>query len=219
MSRVKLIVLGLMAAFALSAVASSTALATHEFKVEGKTIVSGEKVEVTGQAAQGQLESEVATTAVHLTCNQPGFAPVGATNVLQASGVAKAKIEFSGCTLNIVSGGKPEDVPGCKVNEGKTTVEAEGELGSGVPGQITFTVKAGELKIEKVGSLSCSLEGELKYKGSQVCDIPSWGFESTMGLLVCTGTGSISLKLGEKPAKLYLVGGVTTTSGKKLGQT
>jgi hypothetical protein len=243
MSRMKLIVLGLMAAFALSAVASSTALAAaNEFKVEGKTIEKGSKVEVTGQGLiLGQLEGTVTSSNIHIGCNN-AYGPAGTENSLEAEGKSNLKAEFTGCTLYVVPAtgtnkGLPENVPGCKIQTGGKlgliVTEAKGELNP-VPeiGLITYmgsqgaTEKLSTFEITEAagGSPKCPLGSlSIEVKGKQTCAIPSYGFESTIGGLICDGSGSNKLEMGKaggssfSNAKIYEALGVSATKGQKLG--
>jgi hypothetical protein len=224
MSRMKLVVLSLVAAFALSAVASSTALATHEFKVEGKTIASGSNVEVQGQIIElGQLEGTLGKSVnIHITCND-ALGPASAKNVLESGGKAKLFAEFKGCSVYEVNKGGPVNLEACKVKE--ITAEANGET-TAEAGTIKFegsgTGKSfGKVVIGKVAgsSESCSVEGEVEVTGSQLCDIPSYAFEGDIGELICTGTGSKELQLNKASAKIYARLAVAPTNGQKLGQT
>jgi hypothetical protein len=82
MTRMKLVMLEPAGAFALSAVASSTALAAHEFIVNGKTVAKGEKIEVQGNVIAAGLEGTVAKLSIHLACQEGGIV-AGAFNVLE----------------------------------------------------------------------------------------------------------------------------------------
>jgi hypothetical protein len=227
MSRVKLVMLSLLAALALTAIASSTALASggHEFKVEGKTIAKGSKVELQGQIMElGQLESVAKGIAIHITCNN---AFGNTENVLEAEGKAKFEAEFQGCTTYNINGGKPENLPGCKTSVGKAA--ATGELieagiiqynGSG-PSSLFNKIEITESE-GKAGS--CNIKGgPFEVKGSQLCAIPSFGFESDIGEVVCDAVGSSKLKVKpsagseESEAKLYARLAVTGTKGQTLG--
>jgi hypothetical protein len=224
MSRMKLVVLSLVAAFALSAVASSTALATHEYLVNGETIAKGSKVEVQGQIMElGQFETEIAKLSIHITCND-AYGLKGEGNVLEAEGKSKLKAEFKACTLYQINGGIPEGEPKCKV--AAITATAKGLLTE--TGIVKFTGLESELftkfEISEVkGAGTCNFLGKFEVKGSQLCAIPSYGFEGDIGELVCDGVGSKELKLnqeggteGNKEAKIYARFAVTGTKGQKL---
>jgi hypothetical protein len=221
MSRVKLVMLSLLAALALTAVASSTALATHEFKVNTTVIPSGSKVEVQGQIVElGQLEGEISTIHVHITCND-AKGNASAKNVLESGGKSQLEAEFTGCTVYEVNNGKPESLPNCKIK--KITAEAEGKTVT-ENGVVEFTgnksggtKEFGTVSIEDATSTACAVEGAFETKGSQLCDVPSYGFESDIGELICTGTGSKELKLDGNPAKIYARLGITGTKGQTLG--
>jgi hypothetical protein len=220
MSRVKLVMLSLLAALALTAIASSTALATHEFKVNGTAIPSGSKVEVQGQIIElGQLEGEVGSgnLKVHITCNQ-AKGTASNKNVLESGGKSLLKAEFTGCQVYEVNNGAPKTLP-CEIKEpiaieGKGATVAEN-------GVVEFKGNEEPTK-ERFGSIefkggTCTLLGSDEARGSQLCDVPSYGFEGDIGEVICTGTGSANLKLGTNPAKIYARLAVAPTAGQKLG--
>jgi hypothetical protein len=218
MYRIRVVMPGLLAALALTAVASSTALATHEFKVNGTTIAKGSKVEITGQMVElGQLEGTVGSVAVHVTCNQAKGA-ASAKNVLEEGGKSLLKAEFSGCSVYEVNNGAPKTMP-CEIKEpfaieGKgATVSENGVVefkGNEEPTNLAFG------KIEFKGA-SCPIAGTDEAKGSQFCDVPDYGFEGNVAEVTCTGTGSCELKLGANPMKIYARLAVAPTKGQKLG--
>jgi hypothetical protein len=212
MSRVKLVMMSLLAVCVLSAVASSTALAAHEFLVNGKAVAKGEKVEVQGNVVAAQLEGVVAKLSIHVTC-QEGIAPA-AGNVLEEAGQLKIKVELKACTVTTISSGVAENQPKCKLKE--FSAEGSGELTeAGI-----ISVKGSPfavIHIEEVsGAGTCSLVGEFKIEGKQLCAIPDYALTGTLGPVVCDPTGSKELKLGGEPIKLYTSIGLSGTKGQTL---
>jgi hypothetical protein len=197
---------------------------TSEYIVNGKTLGKGAKVELQGQAMElGQLESNLNGTNIHIACND---AFGGTENVLEPAGRSKFEAEFKGCTVYTISGGRPENQPGCKTTVG--TAKAKGELVES--GIIEYTGSGAselfnEIEITEVPSSSkCGLtKGKYEIRGSQACFIPFFGFESTIGQVVCTGVGGEYLRLyahGETSgteAKTYARFAVTGTKGQTLG--
>jgi hypothetical protein len=219
MSRMKLIVLGLLAAFALSAIAASTASAvTHEWKVEGTTIAKGSKVEAAGQVTSGTLEFEVGSTSIEIKCDYPGLLSAGSTNYLEAEGKNHLKIESFGCTVRKIEKGKPVNLPECKVKEGKTAVEATGELEQARPGVNKFTSVSGSLAIEK-NTNACGVEGTVNYEGKLTCGLPWFGFEIFQWKFWCTPWGSHPFLIGGKPARIWWIIQLQLLKGQKIGQT
>jgi hypothetical protein len=230
MYRTKILMLSLLAALALTAVASSTASAgtEHEFKVEGKTIAKGSKVELQGQIVElGQFESLIKGAGIHITCNN---AFGNTENVLEAEGKAKFEAEFEACTVYTITKGLPESVPGCKIKVTKAT--ATGELTEA--GVIMYKGSGtselfNEIEITESGGGGChtgvGVGSPYLIKGTQVCAIPSFGFESDIGEVVCDAVGSSNLKMKpsqgsektENEAKLYARLAVTGTKGQTLG--
>jgi hypothetical protein len=213
MSRVKLVMLSLLATFALSAVASSTALATHEFLVNGKAIAKGEKVEVQGNVIAEGTETTIAKLPVHMACVE-GAVPPGTTNVLEEAGKFKTKVEYKTCGVVTVSGGIAEDQPKCKV-PGFIT-EGSGELTEAGVVSIKGTPFA-TVRIEEVaGAGACALTGEYKVEGTQLCAIPDYSLTGYIGPIVCDPTGSKELKLGGEVLKVFSTTGIYATKGQTL---
>jgi hypothetical protein len=228
MSRVKLVVLGMLAVFALSVGASATAAAagTHQWIIAGTPLASGSKEEVQGDnlpfVQEGQFESTVASLNIHVYC-QSTLVPIGSSNVLEGGSVGKAKVklEFTGCALfQVTSKGVSESLPACKIKE-PITAESEGEL-----------TEAGILGLKQIGSTpfstfsieksnkeaSCAAEGKLEVKGTQACVIPHFSVDAYTGVLLCTPGGSALTSLGN-PARFYLGTGVSLTKGGKWHAT
>jgi hypothetical protein len=211
MSRMKFILLGLLAAFAVSAVASSSASAAHNFKVEGKTVGAGEKVEVQGISKSGEFESTLGGLKVIVTCQEDDAPP--ATNAIEGAGVSKFEVKFkNGCLLWEVNGGKKAVITSCKVTE-TTVAKGEDKLvgNEGNPEDEFKGEPFGNLELEGGG---CALAKKTEIKGSTKCALPEANVEAVEHEIICTGAGS-SLKLGSEPAYLYSVEWVDTAKLEK----
>jgi hypothetical protein len=215
MQRMRFAMLSVLAALALSAVASSTAMATHEFFVNEKTIGKGEKIEVDGNQMPGGnlLEGTVAKLQINIAC-QANQLPAGSADVLEEAGKFKIKSEYKGCTVSTVSGGTVENQPKCKLKE--FAAEGSGELiESG-----TMRVKGsplGTVHIEEVsGAGACALAGEFKMEGTQACTVPNSEVVVTVLTVACNPAGSKELKLGAEPTKLTSTVSIAGTKGQKI---
>lgn len=214
MSRIQFVMLSLLVVLALSAGESSTALAAHEFIVNGKAVGVKEKVEVEGSGGIF-LEATVAKTATHLACGE-GLLPIGATNVLEELGKFKSKVEFKACTATAVSAGVEEDEPKCKVPS--FNLEGTGELTEA--GVASVTGSAAEktfatVKIEEVtGAGACALAGTYELKGTSLCDVPDYLVTGPGIVMGCSPLGAKEVKFGTEPAKLDLSLGIGGTKGQ-----
>jgi hypothetical protein len=223
MSRVKIVMLGLLAVFAVGASASATASATstHQWIIEGTSLGSTSKAEVQGNGLphiqEGQIESSIAGLGLHIYC-QTTILPSGASNVLEGGtvGKIKSKIEFTGCSIfDVTSKGASEHLATCKIETEPIVAEAEGELtGAGV---LTLKGLSGgaiaKFNLVKANKeASCAAETKTEVKGSQVCVFPHDGVEAYTHVLECLPGGS-SLTLSGEPARLYLGAGITRVKG------
>jgi hypothetical protein len=200
MSRTKVVMLGLLAAFALSAVSSSAASA-HEWLVNGKPIGTGEEVELNGSLIPNQptqhSQATVAGLPIDIVCHRPhGF-----------FGWLKAAVKFifkgvlSVCQAPTIASGVISNQPKCKVSD--INVEGKGELIEA--GQVVLSgAPFATFKIEEVmGAGACALTGEYKIEGTQVCTLPHYSVTATTMVLECNGAGSKELKLGVESTKFY----------------
>ncbi len=198
MSRVKIVLLSLLAAFAVSAAASATASAgtTHIYKIEGTSLASSEGIE--GDSLTGGLETKVAKTPIILVCQEDVF-----KGEISKEGKSSVKIEFKNCYLvEKTKEGKKNFLTACTVHEA-VIAEATDELTEhsidlfkGIGEKEKFS----EIKLE---GESCAIKGSFEVKGSQACAIPESEFEKVVHVLICTPAGS-KLTFGEKePAQLF----------------
>ncbi len=105
MFKARMIMFGLLAAFALSAIASTSASAAeHNFKIEGKAI-KGEKKELQGSSGLAVIETTIASVKVQIIC-QEDRAPDRIenekkefVNLLEEKGKTTYNIEFKNCVL------------------------------------------------------------------------------------------------------------------------
>jgi len=209
MSRMKLVMLSLLAAFSLSAVASSTASA-HEWIVNGKAVAAAEKVEVNGNQLQGnnQLEGVIAKSSVHITCQEVLAPPAG--NILEEKGKLKIKLEYKACTVYTIAAEAVENQPNCKV--AGLTAEGAGELTeAGI-----LTVKGAPFATIVISGTGCLLNGEYKVETTEVCSLPHYAVAVYVATIECNPAGSKELKLGTESSKLYSVIGIAGTKGQKL---
>ncbi len=224
MPRVKITMLSLLAVLALSAAASATAsAATHQWIINGTALGKTETTEFQGNGLpyvqEGQFESAVAGTSLHIYC-QTAILPSGPKNVLVGGEVGKAEvsIEFSGCALFTISkAGVSETLSTCKIETEPIIATAEGEMKEA--GILTLKEKGvpfSKFNIVKVGTSTCGAEIKLEIKGTQVCVLPHFGVALYVHVLECTpGGSSLTTSLAE-PARLYLGTGITLEKGGKF---
>ncbi len=219
MSKVKIALFSGLATVALSAVMSSSALALHEFKVEG-AVLGATPVAIEAMSQTGYMETTVGGNIVHLECRDDYTV---ATSQIEEKGKSKARIEFSNCQVYEITGGNLVAEPSCVVTE-PITAKATDEL-TGL-GEDTFTGEGGtfaEIKIAKNASCPFATLAALtlKVKGSELCTFWEAGVEEVVHELYCTPGGS-TLKAGEsteEPAKLWSTELLKTAGAKKWSAT
>jgi hypothetical protein len=229
MSKVKIVMLSLLAVFALSAAASATASAagTHQWFINGTLLGSGVKEEVQGNTLpyvqETQFEMTISGLGLHAYC-QTTVIPGGDQNVIEGGSVGKAKVrlEFDGCAAFDVTGmGVSERLSGCKAGLEPVLAEAEGELiNAGVLDLEGEPIAKFEIVKANAKESSCAIEGKYEIKGSLVCVIPHYGVPLYVHVLECTpGGSSLVASVGgaaETPIRLYLGVGISPRSGDKL---
>jgi hypothetical protein len=226
MSKVKIVMLSLLAVFALSAAASASAsAATHQWLINGTLLGTGGTEEIQGNGLpyvqEGQFESSISGLGLHIYC-QTAILPSGKENILEggSTGKAKGRIEFTGCgVFDVSSKGASETLSACKIAAEPIVAKVEGELsGAGV-----LTLKGEPLSIFEIvktnKEATCAAAGIYEVKGTQVCVVPHYGVALYVHVIECTPGGS-SLKTsvggaGENPSNFYLGVGAATKSGNK----
>jgi hypothetical protein len=116
MTRIRLLLSGLLAVFALSAVAASAASAdVYEWHVKGLPLVGSKNITSTG--GPFTLEGKVGTVAVEIECKKQGL--TGTKNNIKAGnpGTDEAEITFTECKL--IGAAK------CKITVGTAKVKSE----------------------------------------------------------------------------------------------
>lgn len=166
MSKAKVVVLSLLAAFAVSAIGSATATATtHNWKLEGTEIGKGEKEEL---KIDSQKVSTFATTVAKIKITIACSEMVGpsTTNIIEEGGKSKFEFQFKNCFVSETKEGRQIFLPACKVAE-PFTLKGEGEL-KGAVGQPEDELKgtggASPGSLEITGA-ECALKGTFKVEG------------------------------------------------------
>jgi hypothetical protein len=207
--------LSLLATFALGAVVSATASAnaSHEWFINGAKITGTETVSIAGNQIPGnnQLEGVVASTSVHIVCQE--VLTASGANYLEKEGKLKMKLEYKACTVYSIAGGVIENQPKCRVLN--MTAEGSGEL-----------IEAGQFKlegkpfvivrIENAEGVTCLIKGEYKVEPSLTCSLPHYAVQGYVAVIECNPEGSKELKLGTEIAKLFTSFGVAGTKGQLL---
>jgi hypothetical protein len=235
MSKVKLVILSMLAVLAVSAAASGTASATpcsfctHQWSINGTLLATGAKEEVQGNGLpyvqEGQFESVVSSIYLHLYC-QTAILPTGTENVILGGnpGRAKGKIEFTGCgvfQVNAKTWGS-ETLSACKIAAEPIVATTEGVLTKAgvleLKGVGGMTIS--KFEIVKVGNSVCAVEAKYEVKGTQVCVIPHNAVSLYVHVIECTPGGSeltTSVNaVGENETNFYLGVGVSLEKGGKF---
>jgi hypothetical protein len=210
MSRMKFALLSLLAAFAVSVVASASAsAATHNYKVELTELIGSEEIE--GNSQEGKMETTVGGTSITIQC-QEDYAP-SKESTIETGGKSKvAKLEFRQCI--VYQSKNKMEVLTCVVKE-PVTAEAIDELTG--QGEDTFKEKgAGPFSKVTLEGAKCALGNPitLEIKGAELCTTVLSALEEITHELLCTPGGS-TLKSGTEPAKLWTEEWVKLKSAKK----
>jgi hypothetical protein len=201
MSRVKVMLLSLLAVFAASAVVSSTASAAHVYLIEQTELLSSEAIEDQGQNAKLEVKIPGQAISIFIQCQEEL-----STGVIKPKGESTFRIEYKNCYVVENSTGKKIFLVNCTVKE---PIVAEGTdqliehsidefKGSGA--EKLFS----EITIE--GAKCVGVAGKYKVTGTQVCAVPEAEFEKVLHHLICTPAGShLVYGTGEKtePAQLF----------------
>jgi hypothetical protein len=201
MSKTKVILLGLLAAFAVCAISSTTAsAATHEFKVEGKEIT--EKIPYD----QVTRNLRIFFTQGHKLYYQYCPEDTARGNFIPPNKDEEEIVAFN-CQVFDLENGKKVFQPQCVVKEKKEILFAKTEqIAHGIDqfkGSETEE-KFGEITFEK-GTEACAIEGTYKLKGEILCAMPEAEFEKVLHEFICTPAGSnIKLQKEEKTEDFVL---------------
>jgi hypothetical protein len=183
--------LGLLAVFAASAIASSVASA-HAYKVEGTEITK--TFEVEGKDKGALLESKIAGLTIAIKCEKSTF-----KGTIEVGGKSTGTIEFTECKVYEVNS-KSEKVllSACKVAE-PVTAKVKDELTEKPVGE-RFTPASGTefTKIEIKGE-TCTVKGSFEVTGEQTCKLPGGETEAEQHTIECIKSGS-NLKLKKEVA-------------------
>jgi hypothetical protein len=214
MSRIKVALLSLLAAFALSAVASTTALAgtSHVYLIEQTELGAGSNPAteaIEGKSTSSKVEIEAAGNFLVTLCKSDEI-----KGELKTKGASDFNILFSNCELydRSFKTGEQEFLTACKVKE---PVEASG-VGELITHSITeFKEFKGALVLE--GTL-CGFVGKFEITGTQTCSTPEGGFSREIHNLECAPAAS-SLKLQASPAQFFGTQEIKLKSKKKWAAT
>lgn len=186
MSKFRFVLLSAVAALVVS-LAATAAASAHEYKVEGKTIAKE-----TGVTGSGSGEYVLKGTPLGIKTEIKCAKVKVEKGAIDVGGVDKGTSElgFTEC--------KVEKPAGCSVAEpikaNDRTVLAE------TPVQELFEPPTGSTTFAEITLTGCVVAGTFKVEGSQLCELPNAGTESTSHEVVCKTTGS-KLKFGGKAAE------------------
>lgn len=240
MSKVKLILLGMLAVLAVSAVASATAEAKetigfwdcqpHEnghwensqcTKAGPPDDYETEEIRETkaeGTSQTSELAGKLLGISVLIRCEKDTF-----TATLKAGGASEGEVKFTGCRVLTENESVLKERPECIVKEPiefkftdrliETGKQAFSDEFKGIlESGKTFV----EITIENKGTEKCPVADTAKVTGTQTCPIPKAEEPLVTHEIVCTPTGS-NLELGGKPAKFTSTEKVKLDSGQDWG--
>lgn len=211
MSRIRVIMLSMLAVFAVSAVASASASAAADvWTVAGKTVEGTEKVSVVSEAA-GQVAWKLGWNTFGVECKKATLNG----GLLEKEGKASASsIAFEECTVT-------SPAKECEV-EGKTITSSAGTgVGetSGTKHLLKITPTGGTFATFKLTGAGCgTAKGSHSAKGKVTCEAGESEAlvetEAVTHKLLCNvTTASKELLVGEEPASLSGEGGLKLGSG------
>jgi hypothetical protein len=193
-NQLKLLLVSMLAVFAVGAVASSSASA-HEFLIEGAPVAATTKV--TDTSGVSKLEGVALVT---IECNKDT-----STGTIEPEGDSTANVKFTECKVVGAATCKvTEPVEFNVIDELTIFKQAAGEL---------FEPASGFTFVE-ITVTGCSLEGKYKAKGKQQCELPEGEVEKVEHNVVCKPEGS-ELKLNTAVANFTSTETVKLESGKK----
>jgi hypothetical protein len=195
MSRVRVALLSMLAAFAVSAVASASASATHAYLIEQTEITSSEVIEDDSYASQ--LEGKVAGLPIYIECSEDL-----SSGVIKPKGESTFEIKFSNCFIVENSKGKMVFETACEVKEPIVAAGKDQLIEHSVDefkGEGTEEKFVENLEIK---GTKCVLNGKYVVKGSQLCATIHAEFEKVIHNLDCTPSGS-KLKFAGEAAQFF----------------
>jgi hypothetical protein len=220
--RVRLMFLGLLAVFAVSAIASASASAhgfwrckevaagtgkyeNHECIKEGgnknwerKALGVGETEGVSGTSGVSKLESKILGKNITIECKKDTF-----TGTLEEGGKSRGEVKFKEC--------KVVGLAGCEVKE-PIEFKFKDLLVGPEPGvEDEFKGEEAEEVFVTIEIKICAIKGKYKVKGTQICKLPEAETWKIIHKIECTPAGS-KLKLGENEAKFTSTEEVETTT-------
>jgi hypothetical protein len=171
MIRTRLVLLGLMAVFAIGAVASAPAYAMPEFKPSTAQAFTGT------QTGKGLLENSKSEKVECTGGGSPG-------QIVNATLVGQVVVKFTGCS----SSGLACETSGASAKEIRTRT-LKGELGETIKGTTTVAVEALEPESGSVeATFTCGGLVPITVKGGVVCEVKPTGKLSLKGELICKGS-------------------------------
>ncbi len=199
-SRVRHLLVAMIAVFAFSAVAAASASA-HAFFVKGVEVKAEEKFETTGTSSSpiqspAKLQSIVGGVKVVIECESDVF-----KDTIEKEGKTTATVKWGGCTVWEIKAGKKTHLTTCKVTEPIEAKNLKDKLITGPGGVVEeeFEPETSGGTFTTIEITGCALEGKYKVTGIQVCSLPNGEIEGYAHEIVCTPTGS-KLKFGAESA-------------------
>jgi hypothetical protein len=238
MTKVKLVLLGMLAVFAVSAVASASASAALETRGayvcanvgsggQWKNAECSEKESngkfstkelgteaVEGTSETSELAGKIGSVRTIIICKKDEF-----SGSLLSTGASSGEVKFRECVAEKENEGKRGILVNCKVKvpiEFKFTDQLLLNTTTGIfedefkatKSEETFV----EITIEETGG-TCTIKGEYKAKGTQNCELPKATLALVTHEIVCKPEGS-NLKLGAEPAKFKSTEKVKLSGGQ-----
>lgn len=225
MSRIKILMLGLLAVFAAGAVASASASAdefivpchkvltmgtgewhnstcttTSGTKEYTTKLLAGEAAKVVGASGESVLEGEAFLVKITIKCKKDKF-----EGELEAAGASKGKVEFTEC--KVLKPGTTEQLQQCKVKEPIEFSFLDQLTGSPVEDEFKPTAANApvfvEITMEPEAGGKCAIAEmptKLKVEGTQNCKLPEATSFKVKHEIECTSAGS-HLTFADNPAK------------------
>jgi hypothetical protein len=196
---IRLVILSLLTACAVSFATTATAMASPEFIVEGEAVKTAKSVE--GTSGVSKLATEIGSTKITIACNKDK-----ASGAIEAEGKSSVTITFEECRV--------EGASGCTV--ANTTGKSLGRLiekGGNIEDEL-YEEGAGPFATVKI--TGCALNGTFQVKGTQICELPGGPEVLITHEVACKSAGS-NLKFGTKAATLESTEKVKLDSGEVWG--